>query len=253
MFLARKIVAAFLMPLPLSLLVAGLGLLLLLVTRRQRLGRFLVASGLLLLLAFSTAPVADRLLAPLEERYPPLDPARVQGIADFVVLGSGHTSDERLPPTSQIDGAALARLAEAIRLQRQLPGSRLLLSGGAVFDPVPNAEIMAGTAKALGVSAQQIFLETQSRDTEEEAHLIKEILGGRPFVLVTSASHLPRSMALFEHLGMKPLPAPAYHLVKKAATTSPGSFFPSATHLRKSEMAMHEYLGLLWARLRSSL
>jgi uncharacterized SAM-binding protein YcdF (DUF218 family) len=252
-FLAKKIVAAFLMPLPFSLLLAGLGLLLLATTRRQRLGRSLMAGGLLLLLALSTAPVADRLLAPLEDRYPPLDPARARGVEYIVVLGSGHTSDERLPPTSQIDGAALARLVEAIRLQRSLPGSRLLLSGGAVYDPVPNAEVMAHTARAIGVSAKHIFLEAQSRDTEEEAHLVMEIVAGRPFVLVTSASHLPRAMALFEHLGMAPLPAPAHHLVKKAATPSPGDYFPRGRHLRKSEMAVHEYLGLLWARLRGSL
>lgn len=254
MFLAKKIISSFLMPLPFSLLLAFLGLVLQGLTRRQRLGRFLVAGGLLLLLAFSIKPVADRLLTPLEDRYPPLDPAKVRGIEYVVVLGSGHTSDPRLPLTSQIDAAALGRLAEAIRIMRRLPGSRLLLSGGSVFDPVPNARIMARTAKVLGVPAGNILLETRSRDTEEEARLIKKTIGStRPFVLVTSAAHLPRAVALFKHLGMKPIPAPARFLVKKRVRADPEEFFPSAYQLHKSECAVHEYLGLLWARLRGQI
>ncbi|MDA8164765.1 MAG: YdcF family protein, partial [Desulfobacteraceae bacterium] len=188
-----------------------------------------------------------------ENKYPPLDPARARGIEYIVVLGSGHISDKRLPVTSQIDKAALARLTEAIRLQRLLPGSKLLLSGGAVSDPVPEAEVMAGTARALGVPANAISLEDRSRDTEEEAHLIKGMVGGRPFVLVTSAAHLPRSMALFEHLGMKPLPAPADHGIKENGLTRPLDYFPEPGNIAKSEAAIHEYLGMAWAKLRGSI
>ncbi|MEJ2032904.1 MAG: envelope biogenesis factor ElyC [Deltaproteobacteria bacterium] len=252
-FLAKKIITSLLMPLSFSLLLAFLGLVFLAYSHRQRLGGLLTTGGLLLLWAFSIAPVANWLLAPFVNCYPPLDPAKVPAVQYIVVLGSGNTSDKRLPPTSQIDGAALARLTEAIRIKRCLPGTRLLLSGGKIFDPVPNAEIMARTAKALGVPAKDILLETKSLDTEEEARLIKKIISDRPFVLVTSASHLPRAMALFKHLGMAPIPAPAQFPVKKSRTTNPGDFFPSAANLAKSERAVYEYLGLGWAKLNGQI
>ncbi len=61
-----------------------------------------------------------------------------------MVLGGGHASAPDLPANSQVNGATLGRLVEGVRLHRAIPGSKLLLSGGAVFDPVPEAEIMPG-------------------------------------------------------------------------------------------------------------
>lgn len=249
MFLVKKIIAALLMPLPFCLLLAFLGLLLQWLFGRRRMGRFLTSLGMALLLLFSLQPIADQLLAPLENRYPPLAANRLRpGSVDFiVVLGGGHTSDPRLPVTSQIGEATLARLTEAIRLQRLLPGTRLLLSGGQVFfDPTPNAVIMANVAQALGVPKNILQLEIQSRDTEDEAKLIRGIVSTRPFILVTSAYHLPRAMLLFERFGMHPIPAPANFLAKKSRGPAFWSFFPRARQLDNSRCAIHEYLGLAW-------
>ena len=79
----------------------------------------------------------------------------------IVVLGGGHVSDPRLPANSQISAAALGRVVEGVRLHKAIPGSKLLLSGGAVFDPVPEAEVMARIAVLLGVKPQDIRLETR--------------------------------------------------------------------------------------------
>lgn len=74
------------------------------------------------------------------------------------------------------------------------------MSGGGVFDPVSNAEIMARVAMEIGVPERDIILESKSKDTKDEARFIKPIVGNEPFVLVTTASHIPRSMALFKNL-----------------------------------------------------
>jgi hypothetical protein len=47
------------------------------------------------------------------------------------------------PVTDQISKSSLTRLVEGIRIHKELPGSKLVLSGGGGFDPMPNARIMA--------------------------------------------------------------------------------------------------------------
>ena len=97
---------------------------------------------------------------------------------------------------------------------------------------------------------RDIILESKSKDTRDEALFIKPIVGSEPFVLVTTASHIPRSMALFKKLGMNPIPSPIGHSVRDRQGLHYYSFFPNTGNLFKTELAIHEYLGLTWAKLR---
>ena len=259
MFILKKIISVFLSPLTLSLLLFFLGLYLLWFTTKQKAGKILVSVGVILLTLFSYSVIPDRLLRPLERQYNSFEirsSAAVQKAEDgsiikfVVVLGGGHTSDPELPLISQISRSSLVRLMEGIRIYKKYPGAKLLLSGGGVFDPVSDAEIMARVAMEIGVPERDIILESKSKDTKDEARFIKPIVGNEPFVLVTTASHIPRSMALFKKLGMNPIPSPIGHSVSEEQGLSPYSFFPSTYNLEKAEMAIHEYLGLTWAMLR---
>jgi uncharacterized SAM-binding protein YcdF (DUF218 family) len=129
----------------------------------------------------------------------------------------------------------------------------LVLSGGKVFDRTPEAEAMARLARELGVAEDDMILEEGSRDTEEQALMIMPLVAGARFVLVTSASHMPRAMALFHAVGLEPIPAPTGHRVRVGTGISPGLFFPSARDLCKSERAFYEMLGMAWAGLRGRL
>jgi uncharacterized SAM-binding protein YcdF (DUF218 family) len=60
-------------------------------------------------------------------------------------------------------------------------------------------------------------------------------------------------MALFKKLGMDPIPSPVGHCVKDGEELSLYSFFPSTGNLGKAELAIHEYLGLTWAKLRGQM
>jgi uncharacterized SAM-binding protein YcdF (DUF218 family) len=155
-----------------------------------------------------------------------------------------------VPVISQLSSTTLVRLVEGVALYRSLPGAKLILSGGAVFDAVPEAEVMARVARSLGVSPQDLVLEPYSWDTEEEARLIKDSVGKDKFILVTSASHQRRAMALFQRQGMAPIPWPVGHRVKKSQQSNPFGLFPSAGSLHMTETAFYEYLGLAWAWLR---
>ena len=254
MFLLKKIVAPLLLPLSICLEILLVGLWLLLFTRKHKTGKAIILLGIASLILVSYAPVADVALRSLEYRYPPLtDVSLFSDVAWVVVLGGGHQSDTALPVTSQISESSLSRLVEGIRIHKLLPESRLVLSGGAVFDSESEARGMAGVAAALGIGYDEVILEERSRDTKDQALFINEIVRDKRFVLVTSASHMPRSMALFEKLQMNPIPAPTDYLVKKRQKIGPSLFFPNTGGLSKMERVFHEYLGLGWARLRGQV
>jgi uncharacterized SAM-binding protein YcdF (DUF218 family) len=262
MFILKKILAQFMSPASLSLGISLIGLLLLVFTKRQRVGKVFVSIGLFLMLLFSYSVIPNYLLRPLEGKYDPyyiqlpnksFESEGMQPVKFVVVLGGGHISDPKLPITSQIGEESLVRLIEGIRIYKKYSRVKLILSGGRGFDPIPNADVMAHVAKELGVDENDIILESQSKDTKDEAQLIKPLVGNDHFILVTSASHMPRSIALFKKLGMNPIPAPTGYLVIRKQGLSPSSFFPGAGNLRKAEAGFHEYLGIAWAKLRGQI
>ena len=254
MFLFKKIMGTIISPVPICIEILLLGLFLLWFTRKQKIGKIIISIGVISLATLSCNAISNILLRPLEYKYPPL--LKLEEIHDvkwIVVLGGGHISDPQIPINSQLSDASIARLVEGIRLLNMLSESKLILSGGSAFDPVPNAKVIAEVALAIGVAEQDLVLESVSKDTKDEARLIKKIVGNDRFVLVTSASHMSRSMALFEKLGMQPIPAPTNYWVKKRQRISPGIFFPNSDSLRKAARAFHEYLGLAWGKLRGQI
>lgn len=261
MFILKKIISSILMPMPLGFLIALIGLFLLWFTKKQKMGKGFVTVGIFLMLLLSYGVISDQLIRPLERKYEP-DNMQLQNqipaeerisIKFIVVLGGGHTSDIKVPITSQLGEDSLTRLIEGIRLHRKFPAMKLILSGGSVFDPIPEAKVMADLAKEIGVNENDIILESKSQDTIDEANLIKTIVNNDKFFLVTSASHMPRSMAMFKKLGMHPIPAPTGHEVKDKKYFNPYSFFPGAGNILNSDKAIHEYLGILWAKLRGQI
>jgi len=171
----------------------------------------------------------------------------------IVLLGGGHVADPGIPVTSQISNESLVRLVECVRIHRLIAGSKIILSGGAVYDSASEAGTFAKVAAILNVNARDIVLDDVSRDTEEQAENIRSIVGQDRFILVTSAYHMPRSMAIFNKAGLKPIPAPTDYLVKERQKKAPDDFYPSSMGLMKAEYTLHEYLGLLWFRIRNGM
>ena len=262
MFVLKKIIAQLFFPGPFCLEILIAGLLLLLFTRKQKAGKIILSVGVILFTHLSYPALSNTFLRRLEYQYPPLISTATSDFVPhqaqpqvrwIVVLGGGHISDPKIPITSQLSGASLVRLIEAIRLHNQIPGSKLILSEGKVFDSVPGAETMAEVAKAVGVKQEDLILESESRDTIDEARIIKSIVGNDKFILVTSASHMPRSMGMFKKLGMQPIPAPTGYIIKEKQGISPGDFFPSSGGLRRAKGVIYEYLGIFWAKLRGQI
>ena len=254
MFLAKKMIANLLYPVPVCLELLVLGVLLLFFTRFEKAAKGLIIAGTVLLAALSFSPTAKMIAHPLESRYLPIQSVKaVQDFRHVVVLGHGIESDPRLPVNSQITAAALARLVEGVRLFKGIHGSRLIVSGGAVFDPASSAEGYAKVAEMMGVSRNQMVLVDSPKDTAEEAAEISRIVGTEPFLLVTSAAHMPRAVALFKKKGANPVPSPADYRTASGPGTSPDDYYPSAENLVTARRAWHEYMGMAWGRFTGQL
>jgi len=250
MFVFKKIASQFFYPLPLSLLLCFAGLYFLWLTRRQRAGKILVTIGFGLIGLCSFRPVADALVSPLENQYPVYTELTNRFPKFVIVLSGGHTPDPRLPLTSRIGDDSLKRLLEGIHVFRQNSGSKLLISGGNWLENIPDAVAMAEIARDVGINESDVLVESKSRDTIDQARLLTPIIGTNEFVLVTSASHMSRSITLFQSQGLNPIPAPTAHIVKKRNWRDPSLVVPRASSLHDSERAIHEYLGLAWRKLQ---
>jgi len=251
MFVFKKILSAFLMPVPVVAAILIIGVVCLWIRRRESMGKILVTVGALLMMLLGYGPVSDNLLRTLEYKYHPFVEKK-EGIKWVVVLGGGSSCDEGMPPGDRLSPPSLFRLVEGVRLFREHPGSKLLLSGGAMFS-TKDAETMATVARVIGVPEEDIVLEAESLDTEDEARLIKSIVQDAPFILVTSAAHMPRAMTLFEIQGMHPSAAPAEYRIGSRECERLAPELPMVTGLQNATVAFHEYLGLFWLKLKGAM
>jgi len=250
-FVIKKIISWCIFPLGQVLLLGLAGAVLWLRRPRARLGPYLLMAAGLLLVLYSLPITSGLLQHSLEARnwdYADAASLQKQGVHYIVVLGGGaqpgplSVGDRPSQPT-------LKRALEALRLARLMPEAQLVFSGGGFFHETDSARAMEALAREYGLLAKPAMVEGASWDTDDEARLLAKVVGRQPFALVTSASHMPRSLAIFRAHGLHPLPAPAdFHT--KGMEITPGSFVPSLGALLGCEKALKEYFGLLWEWLK---
>jgi len=258
LFALKKFVSYFLMPLQFSVSLMLLGAALVVFTRRKRLGHGLVAAGIISLLVLSHKQVGLALLLPLETRYPAVPelvtgaplPSELAACQAIVVLGGGHAETPGLSANNRLSTSATSRLMEGVRLARLLPEAQLVLCGPGLPGRPTHAAVLAAGAQALGIAADRLLLVTDVRDTEDEARQVRALLGDRPFALVTSAWHMPRTVALMQKAGLHPLPCPADFVARPNPGFRWNDWTCDLSGLERSTKAIYERLGLLWARWR---
>jgi uncharacterized SAM-binding protein YcdF (DUF218 family) len=199
-----------------------------------------------LLLVFSTGWIPKLLTTTLEHRYPIVNKPNPH-IQWIVVLSGGQSSANDKPANMLLYSASLKRLIEGIRLYHQLPSAKLLLSGGGYGADIKEAQRLASVTVLLGIPANKIVLETNSINTAAQARMLKKYLGTAPFYLVTSATHMPRSMYMCQKEGLNPLAAPTDFTVYWDSEYWRKVYLPNPQNLVYLTIAWHEILGLLWA------
>jgi len=140
-----------------------------------------------------------------------------------------------------------------VRLHRTIPGSRILFSGGATLDSTIDAEVSSAAARSIGVETAAVSLSDQPRTTAEEMACIGRIVGAEPFIMVTTALHMPRAMALAESYGLHPLPSPTDFRAQLADRPAVLRVLPRAGAPLLASAAFHEILGLAWLRAANAI
>ncbi|MEW7314282.1 envelope biogenesis factor ElyC [Buttiauxella gaviniae] len=249
LFILKKFIGGLLLPLPFLLLVMGAALGLLWFTRWQKSAKALLSVSWLVLLLISLQPVADKMLKPIENTYPTWRGG--ERVSYVVVLGGGYTWNPEWAPSSNLINNSLPRLAEGVRLWQANPGAKMIFTGArAMTNSVSTAEAGARVAESLGVPRSQIITLDDPKDTEEEAQAVAKAIGQQPFLLVTSASHLPRAMIFFRNAGLHPIPAPANQLAIDSPLNPWERIIPSPIWLMHSDRVGYETLGRIWQWLK---
>lgn len=247
----KKLLGAFLLPFPIALLLLICGLLLLWFTQRQRLGRILSSLAALMMLMGGYDVFSGPLILPLERPFAPLTAEEVTAMTPaptaIVVLGSGFRTDKTLPPNDRLSANGIVRLTEGVRLAGLLPAARLIVSDG-----VGQGEALAETAMIMGVPRERITLEARSNDTSDEAALLPPLVAQSPFLLVTSAAHMRRALALCRKQGLNPIAA-ATDYAHSTSEWSAGDLVPHAGGFVRADYALHEWIGYWWSRLRGTI
>lgn len=250
MFAVKKIVAPFLLPPGIFIVLIIVVGLVLIRSRRWRIGMFNLFIGTALW-ALSTMPVANGLMQGLESGFSfPENPS-----GDVIILLGGGVIGEvpdlsgRGAPTPLMTG----RILTAVRLYRRLHLS-IIVTGGRVYEDSPAAEatIVRRFLVDLGVPGKRIIIEDRAKDTAQNARLSAAICRRHGFsepILLTSAFHLKRACMAFEASRLPVTPFPAYFLHSDGAYYAPRHLLPKAGALHASAMALHEYLGILYYRL----
>jgi uncharacterized SAM-binding protein YcdF (DUF218 family) len=248
MFFLGKILAAIVLPPGLFIALALISSLLA-AKGRKKAAMILALISAVALYALSTTVFSNLLVHPLEDKYPPLSGRPVARA--IVVLGGGYLESS---PEYGGEGALSAdsekRAVYGLELSKAL-GLSLIYSGGGAYDSDSGGSGAAAAGRlwrSLGTASDRILLETESRDTKDNARGVAKLAGTGPYILVTSAMHMPRSILAFEKAGVQVTAAPTDYRGKRSSTTW-SDFLPDAFALEQSRFALHEYLGLLYYSL----
>ena len=243
LFFIGKLLTILMLPTALMIEGAVLGLLL----RRRRLGRGLLVLAIAAQAACLLLPVDAWSIRPLEDRFPAIavPPDNVDGI---VVLGGAIddlTSRDRDAPT--LNWAA-NRMTGFVELSRRYPHAKLVFTGGsgAIEQGLANESDYARILfEQLGLPADRVMFEDKSRTTRENALYTAALVHPQPgerWVLLTSASHMPRAIGVFRQTGWSMLAWPVGYHSRDRIAGYPQSL---GQKLATLDWAAHEWIGLV--------
>jgi uncharacterized SAM-binding protein YcdF (DUF218 family) len=232
------------------------------VYRRPRWLRLFLILSIFILWMSSNRWTALSLTRSLEWRYLPPNPLPQ---AEAIVILGGGTDPVEYPRSTVEANGAVDRVLYGAHLYQQGASSHILVTGGRIDwmgTGSSPAEEMSVLLQKLGIPKEAIWLESESRNTYENALYSRRFLKEKKIsriILVTSALHMPRSVGLFESQGFEVIPAPTDFSVtfedwERLKEASPQvqllNLFPSADNLSSVTTSLKEYLGMLFYQLQ---
>ncbi|MDP2368293.1 YdcF family protein [Rhodoferax sp.] len=252
MFFAGKLLAWITQPL--SWVIALLVLAIMSRRRRPVWSRRFNLVALLSLLSMGWQPLPDALLRYLEQQHAAIAPdAKLGQFKGVIVLGGALESARIWEDNGQVAlNSAAERMTMAVVLMRQDPRLLMLFSGGegdlVGYGP-SEANRAAVFFDSLGVAKDRIHYESASRTTHENAVLSASTPGidaTQPWLLLTSASHMPRAMASYQKAGWN---VTAYPVDFRAGLHTPWWEYSLSQGAQRWQLALHELVGYIAYRI----
>ena len=222
---------------------------------RARWGRRLVVAAGGLYFVFATLPLGGMLAAPLENRFrrPPDTAPAPDGI---IVLG-GAMADAMIEDRGALVlGPSGSRMTEAIALALRYPQAKLVFSGGSAKltgqSEISEAEAARLFFEAMGLPEGRVLLEDRSRNTWENAVFTRDLVQPKPgerWLLVTGATHIPRSMGIFRKVGFEVVAWPAHYFTSSRWTQVLSFNRQASDGLFLLDIAVREWIGLAVYRI----
>jgi uncharacterized SAM-binding protein YcdF (DUF218 family) len=201
-----------------------------------------------------SSPLGAGLLArTLTGPYRPLEsPAEAPGVQAVVMLSGGSRTIRASGGHLQIaTNPTVLRALETARLYRLLGDPLVILSGGITETRAavayPESDAMKATVIALGVPAGRVIVESESKNTRDEAVVLKRMLAELRvdrFVIVTSPLHMRRSLAAFKAQDLHPVPSPSALHADRNVTPFP--LMPSDASLEVGNAVIYEWSALAY-------
>ena len=246
-FVLSKILGFFALPSN-ALIVLGLVGVALAVLRRGRAGGKLIVASLILLAIFGLSPLANALILPLEDRFPPWDATRGPPTGIVVLGGAFETVVAAARPDIPLNEAA-ERMTASAALARRYPEARIFFTGGVgslIYGGPTEGELARRFYAGLGIAPNRIVIEEASRDTAENAALTKPLADPKPgerWLLVTSAYHMPRAVGAFRRAGFAVEAYPVDYRTRGLDDLA-RPFASLGDGLRRTDTAVREWIGL---------
>ena len=208
---------------------------------RRPLGRWIGLATASLVILFGLVPTGALLMRPLETRFE--SPRALADVTGVIVLsGSENVTLSQLYSEPQV-GTEGDRLTTFLMLAERYPQARLVHTGNAAESPIARSLIL-GT----GVDPTRIRFDDRATNTCDSARATQALVdpkAGEHWLLVTSAAHMPRAMACFRAVGWEVVPYPTDF------RRGPNPLhWGLVDNLEDLDLAAHEWLGLLYYRLR---
>ena len=255
MFIIQKIISNILISPGILIIILLLILFLSLKKKFYNYSRILLGVTIVFVYLFSIEPTKDFFVQPLEKSFSPIARDQLNDADNYIVLGGGiydeapNSLGER---TGNPTPHALTRIVEAVKLYKVSP-KKIIISGGIVFEGNKSeGSVYKQFMMDLGVPEEDIIVEGKSKTTRENAEFTNEImkkLGYKKAILITSATHMKRSVYIFEKVGVEVIPNPTGYIsgYKKYGIDS---YLPNFANSMGITAAIWEYIGLLFYRLK---
>lgn len=220
--------------------------------RRQKRRRFFLQTSIIILLLFSNTAIFEAVIKKWE--IPPIKYEQMEKTYDYViVLGGGAQFSERI--NRVVFNTSADRLFQAVRLYKKAYANKIVLSGGSgrlLEQEHKESEYVKEYLMELGIPAMDIIIESDSRNTKENAENTATLIeSDASCLLVTSAWHMRRAKKCFEKAGIQCDPFSTDSMMDQSNSFNIKRFIiPSVETMSAWNMLMKEVLGTIVYRFK---